>query len=793
MDLADDKLSWILPRILERAAKKGRVVIVIDGLQYICSNDRDLGLKWLPLSVPPNVKMILSTTTPMAAEHDIDVVQTDHAKHFQCKVKQTWGEIQRRKWPTVPLECLQKESVESFIETYLSQLSQSHNRTLPPSQKNQLVEIISAHPLATNMRTATTFLKGIFHADSLGCNINQCLVSWMDSQTTTELIRKILSMLESGSPRKIGTMLGNALSLLFVARHGLHKNELFELLACVVKGESWEKESEGTVMHVKLKLLKMLMEKKKRLIDIFRSFDTDGNGTLSHEEFYAGMERLDIDVTRDEVTLLISDVDTNGDGEVDYQETLDHFEHLARSYTHGRRKASLFQNSSVQIRRVSSGSIKPLMVALQCLGVTIHETEHGPVLALPFENAIRDAIWGQYNLALEENKVRSYIVEHISENEPSLRYCEELPWLVKKTGRLSLLKKILIDLRALDIMFSCSELKSELLGYLKLIDGRFDIVNEYSQSMQQWVQTKNPPAKLVSSMAHFLAGVLHWFGKNSPDLAPSPPFMRPSVNGDYLRSIGIETAEGINASKSVQPLGHQRSRIQSEALYHFNRWVWSNFPWLALANTSATTSDHGHGRASPAPPAKTTTPDPEAEQQQLALSLRDKALAYSMPPNATLMKLEKLESSDHPRARTQTTIPFSSGTTWEKRGALGESNQDVADVEKRLQEIKQIYDSLVVESESKERRLRELRSVAKSRQIGDDQSKKNCSDREKALKSLQIRLEQLNNMLDVASNVERAYQDILLATHLHDPAGGQHIELEQQIELSRQVTPLLLK
>lgn len=57
IDLTDDKLPWVLPRLLERAAKKGRIVIVIDGgLQHICSSDEDYGLKWLPLRLPPNGK-----------------------------------------------------------------------------------------------------------------------------------------------------------------------------------------------------------------------------------------------------------------------------------------------------------------------------------------------------------------------------------------------------------------------------------------------------------------------------------------------------------------------------------------------------------------------------------------------------------------------------------------------------------------------------------------------------------------------------------------------------------------
>jgi hypothetical protein len=52
VNLADEKLPWVLPRLLERASKKGCVVICLDGLHNICSKDKDYGLKWLPISLP---------------------------------------------------------------------------------------------------------------------------------------------------------------------------------------------------------------------------------------------------------------------------------------------------------------------------------------------------------------------------------------------------------------------------------------------------------------------------------------------------------------------------------------------------------------------------------------------------------------------------------------------------------------------------------------------------------------------------------------------------------------------
>jgi len=62
---SQERLSWELPRFLELAAKKGRVIIVIDGLNRLVNNDNvEDGLTWLPLQFPPNVRFILSVTTP---------------------------------------------------------------------------------------------------------------------------------------------------------------------------------------------------------------------------------------------------------------------------------------------------------------------------------------------------------------------------------------------------------------------------------------------------------------------------------------------------------------------------------------------------------------------------------------------------------------------------------------------------------------------------------------------------------------------------------------------------------
>ena len=280
MDLADEKLSWVLPRLLERASKRGRVVIVIDGgLQHICSQDKDLGLRWLPLSLPQNVRMVLSATKPSDGLIINTQGLTDYAKRRLVKVQQTWDEIQRRKWPTLQLQPLQTSHVGNFIEDFLSSSEYQHIE-LAASERKQIIEMISTHSCATNPLFITLMLRGLCHALSFGYNINQCLVLMLPCRNAEELTDKMRMLFESGMPResslstvnpnRLGLLLGDSLCLLFVARHGLHEDELFDLLSHIRRQSLWNKETEDTVLPVKLKIVSMLMEKKTRLIDIFR-------------------------------------------------------------------------------------------------------------------------------------------------------------------------------------------------------------------------------------------------------------------------------------------------------------------------------------------------------------------------------------------------------------------------------------------------------------------------------------------------------------------------------------------
>jgi len=59
-----------------------------------------------------------------------------------------------------------------------------------------------------------------------------------------------------------------------------------------------------------------------RIMEIFRKFDVDGNGTISKEELMSMMSEICSDWTPENVETLVSQCDRNGDGVIDFSEFL---------------------------------------------------------------------------------------------------------------------------------------------------------------------------------------------------------------------------------------------------------------------------------------------------------------------------------------------------------------------------------------------------------------------------------------------------------------------------------------
>lgn len=68
------------------------------------------------------------------------------------------------------------------------------------------------------------------------------------------------------------------------------------------------------------KIRSILSAAPKPLKQIFADMDTDGSGSLSANEFRNGIRKLNLGLTSREIDQIMSKVDKNGDGHINYAE-----------------------------------------------------------------------------------------------------------------------------------------------------------------------------------------------------------------------------------------------------------------------------------------------------------------------------------------------------------------------------------------------------------------------------------------------------------------------------------------
>lgn len=60
--------------------------------------------------------------------------------------------------------------------------------------------------------------------------------------------------------------------------------------------------------------------------EAFRAFDADGDGTITQDEFKAGLRSLQLKITEDQIDDLVGSIDQDGDGNLDYLEFIEQFQ-----------------------------------------------------------------------------------------------------------------------------------------------------------------------------------------------------------------------------------------------------------------------------------------------------------------------------------------------------------------------------------------------------------------------------------------------------------------------------------
>ena len=206
-NIPDDPESLMrqLPRFLEEAARKERVVILLDAINQFDLAPNSAGLYWLPEDLPANARIILSALDGPALEE----LRRRHLKPREIELK--------------PLTAADGEAI---IEQFL----QRHRKRFEPDQRVSLLAKADAgtplYLLAAleELRTLGTYEEMTQRIAELPPDI-QALFTWILKRLEDD------DDFRDGAGRKIGQeLVPHFASLLGASQYGLSQRELADLL-----------------------------------------------------------------------------------------------------------------------------------------------------------------------------------------------------------------------------------------------------------------------------------------------------------------------------------------------------------------------------------------------------------------------------------------------------------------------------------------------------------------------------------------------------------------------------------
>ena len=138
-------------------------------------------------------------------------------------------------------------------------------------------------------------------------------------------------------------------------------------------------------MRAMHRMIDHLEERKAVLTQLFRDYDKDGSGSIDRDELSAGLRALGLRLSREEVDGVMAYLDTDGGGDVDLEEFIEHFKVLRaeRGYA-ARLPADTKPQASAPVNRRTS-------VAERAMGRMIdHLVERKAVLTKMFREFDKD-------------------------------------------------------------------------------------------------------------------------------------------------------------------------------------------------------------------------------------------------------------------------------------------------------------------------------------------------------------------------------------------------------------------
>ncbi|KAG6960472.1 hypothetical protein JG687_00008218 [Phytophthora cactorum] len=467
----EERLSWQFPRFLEAASKKGRVILVVDGLHRLHTNNGESILKWVPLAFPPNVRIIFSGTLnyPTAklskvlnvgagAAHTIPrgddecgvggdfYEKTSLSAQMIERIKMEAG---RRNWKLIHVLPLAEEDRRRIVKKFISKNRdisyQDHSGSLRKAglqlfeiQQNAIVGV----PMSASPHFLKNFLTCLLWAVKEGFNIHTVFESWLAADSVAQLLESVLRSMEIGyTPDQVST------------------DDAMEFLS---EFDGEDNISADTASAVSSRKSSVVVGDPGRKHSLHQD---DGRTKI---ELARAAAEAAVRETSDSLRVHDSqDDDTSNPG-------------------------------LNEMKRVKS----------------VHETKevfvNMEVVVLPMCNDIlRDVIWWRYiGSERSEQQYHQWLIRFFRIHPTTFRRVEELPWHLKRCYQWDALRQVLVNLPMFQLLYTASY-KAELFGYWKVLtDGPllnygaatsasdppvyvmpFDVVKEYGKSIDDWYRT----------------------------------------------------------------------------------------------------------------------------------------------------------------------------------------------------------------------------------------------------------------------------------------------------------------
>jgi tetratricopeptide (TPR) repeat protein len=193
-----DQLQAAFADALCAAAQRGRLLLILDGLDRLDDRGTATRLGWLPSIVPTNVRLLVSTAPGPILD-----------------------ELKRRGWPTLSLAPLEVAERRELVRQQLEQTG----RGLDPQRLQRLVEAPAcANPLF--LRTVLDELR----LDALHETLDERLHDYLAAAEPRGLFESVLTRWQRDYEQDRPGLVGETLALIWAARRGLTEAELRDLL-----------------------------------------------------------------------------------------------------------------------------------------------------------------------------------------------------------------------------------------------------------------------------------------------------------------------------------------------------------------------------------------------------------------------------------------------------------------------------------------------------------------------------------------------------------------------------------